>query len=421
MANKSIGNFIAALRKANGLTQRELGERLNVSDKAVSRWERDECAPDLTLIPVIAEIFGITSDELLRGERISNIDTEDSAKTSSKKEKQINRIIDSNLTKFKTISYVSFSLIAFGLILTLVCVYGFYRAVLGYGVGLLFYVASLLIQVISTNRAFAAVCGEEFINDKLVLYKKTVIKYLLAVIYTNITINVCCIPFILMRDRTLSTSIINFSSWVKLIPISLFIAFLINLVISIIASRVIYLNKIFYLDPQLDNKVKKNTLLKLKYLCITAIAIFITYFGQMDFNRFDITNFVNGKTFNNFEDFKEYIEIPKEHIFYYPEVATEKDTQIVSQDSNVNSNINFIESEEVYKDSNGKEYRYQYNNRQVEMIRWSQNNNKLTITTYTGEDLMNANNRIKKFNSLFYFLYVVEIMIGLIAYYKRHI
>ena len=60
----SIGGFIAALRKANGLTQKQLAEKLNVSDKAVSRWERDECALDLSLIPVIAEIFGITSDEL---------------------------------------------------------------------------------------------------------------------------------------------------------------------------------------------------------------------------------------------------------------------------------------------------------------------------------------------------------------------
>lgn len=46
MEKKTIGSFIAALRKANGLTQKELAEKLNVSDKAVSRWERDECYPD---------------------------------------------------------------------------------------------------------------------------------------------------------------------------------------------------------------------------------------------------------------------------------------------------------------------------------------------------------------------------------------
>ncbi len=50
MERKSIGSFIAVLRKARGLTQRELADKLGVSDKAVSRWERDETAPDLYLM-----------------------------------------------------------------------------------------------------------------------------------------------------------------------------------------------------------------------------------------------------------------------------------------------------------------------------------------------------------------------------------
>ena len=69
MHRKTIGGFIAALRKANGMTQKELADRLSVSDKTVSRWERDDGTLDLSVIPVIAEIFGVTCDELLRGER----------------------------------------------------------------------------------------------------------------------------------------------------------------------------------------------------------------------------------------------------------------------------------------------------------------------------------------------------------------
>ncbi len=61
MANNTIGQFISVLRKANGMTQQQLADRLNVSNKAVSRWERDETAPDITLIPAIAEIFGVMS------------------------------------------------------------------------------------------------------------------------------------------------------------------------------------------------------------------------------------------------------------------------------------------------------------------------------------------------------------------------
>ena len=46
MEKRTIGGLIAALRKANGMTQKELAERLHVSDKSVSRWERDESAPE---------------------------------------------------------------------------------------------------------------------------------------------------------------------------------------------------------------------------------------------------------------------------------------------------------------------------------------------------------------------------------------
>lgn len=68
MEDTNIGDRIAILRKSRGLTQKQLAEMLNVSDKAVSRWERSESAPDLSLIPMIADLFGISCDDLLRGE-----------------------------------------------------------------------------------------------------------------------------------------------------------------------------------------------------------------------------------------------------------------------------------------------------------------------------------------------------------------
>lgn len=71
MEKKTIGSFIAVLRKASGMTQQEMADKLNISNKAVSRWERNECSPDLSLIPAIAEMFGVSCDELLKGERIT--------------------------------------------------------------------------------------------------------------------------------------------------------------------------------------------------------------------------------------------------------------------------------------------------------------------------------------------------------------
>lgn len=60
-----IGANIAAYRKRSGLTQAGLAERLNYSDKAVSKWERGESVPDVLTLMVLAEQFGVTVNDLL--------------------------------------------------------------------------------------------------------------------------------------------------------------------------------------------------------------------------------------------------------------------------------------------------------------------------------------------------------------------
>lgn len=64
-----LGDCIAALRKARGMTQKELAESLHISDKSVSRWERGETAPDLSLLPALAEHLDVSLDELLSGRK----------------------------------------------------------------------------------------------------------------------------------------------------------------------------------------------------------------------------------------------------------------------------------------------------------------------------------------------------------------
>ena len=65
MANKSMGEIISTLRKEKGLTQKEVADRLNITDKAVSKWERDLACPDTQTIPKLAEILGVSLEELL--------------------------------------------------------------------------------------------------------------------------------------------------------------------------------------------------------------------------------------------------------------------------------------------------------------------------------------------------------------------
>lgn len=65
MSKTTLGNKIASLRKENGWTQEELSEKLGVSPQAVSKWENDVSCPDITLLPEIARLFGVTTDCLL--------------------------------------------------------------------------------------------------------------------------------------------------------------------------------------------------------------------------------------------------------------------------------------------------------------------------------------------------------------------
>jgi len=69
MDAKGIGLLIAKLRKKSGLTQLQLAQRLNISDKTVSRWESGSGYPEVTQFPSLANIFGVTVDYLMTGER----------------------------------------------------------------------------------------------------------------------------------------------------------------------------------------------------------------------------------------------------------------------------------------------------------------------------------------------------------------
>lgn len=161
MEKKSMGSFLTALRKASGLTQKQLAEKLNVSDKAVSRWERDECAPDLSLIPVLAEIYGVTSDEILRGQRM---DPEKlyHGNDKAKAQKQRQRILASTKTKFVSRSLITVAATLVGLILAYIFNFEFAKANTGFLLGCIFFIAALVCQVSFLISGFSAVTDEEW-------------------------------------------------------------------------------------------------------------------------------------------------------------------------------------------------------------------------------------------------------------------
>ena len=72
---KSIGETIASLRKKKGMTQNELAEKMNVTDKAVSKWERDLSCPDINTISKLADILDVSVEELLKAKKKDNSNT----------------------------------------------------------------------------------------------------------------------------------------------------------------------------------------------------------------------------------------------------------------------------------------------------------------------------------------------------------
>ncbi len=65
MANKTLGEMISSLRKEKNMTQSDLAEKMNVTDKAVSKWERNLSCPDISSIPKLSEILDVSVEKLL--------------------------------------------------------------------------------------------------------------------------------------------------------------------------------------------------------------------------------------------------------------------------------------------------------------------------------------------------------------------
>ena len=99
-----IGKYIAEKRKALGLTQKQLAEKLNMSDKSVSKWERGICLPDVSIYMELCSILRISINEFLAGE---DIGTENVIEKSDSNLIQITKESKKKTKKFKNNSCCS--------------------------------------------------------------------------------------------------------------------------------------------------------------------------------------------------------------------------------------------------------------------------------------------------------------------------
>ncbi len=162
MDKKTMGTLLSALRRAQGLTQQEVADRLVVSNRAVSRWERDEAAPDITLLPAIADLFGVTVDELLRGERKRIVeesapspnagDTPPASPTPDPRALRGARALCRRTrSRFETFVLIAVALVAAGYVAQLGIVYGLERVYIGNAVLCLCCVGSVVLSILGVT------------------------------------------------------------------------------------------------------------------------------------------------------------------------------------------------------------------------------------------------------------------------------
>lgn len=314
---KTIGSFIAVLRKANGMTQRELAEMLNVSDKAVSRWEREECAPDLSLIPVIAEIFHITTDELLRGERnaptgeTGGSTVESSLYIREKSIRQFQNLLRTQLMRLKERSMIAIGIMLAGFITALICNFVFTKAVLGFFLSLVFYAGALIAEICFLRRARVDE-DDTYDYGKWLTYQNNVTALGVKTFFALWMLLGVTLPLLFVIEISGVNAGLKFDAY-------LLSALIFGLAFLLIA----HIADLFFIKTKLSQKGlffmtdadKKNLKLKQKLFAkvsLISASTAVVLLAAAIFFMESVTLFVKKLEFTDYDSFKEYMEYTPE-------------------------------------------------------------------------------------------------------------
>lgn len=418
MENKTIGAFIAVLRKAKGLTQKQLAEMLNVSDKAVSRWERDECAPDLSVIPVLAEIFGVTADELLRGQRKA-VDEPETKYEVQRTDKQLQRIISETVTNFRIRSTITVGVAVIGFIAAIICNI-FNRANLGFGIACIFYVCAFVCQIIFLILARQSLSGDETLSERAADAKATVFKTAMLVISFVITLIAATLPLItLIQDAFLG---LGPNSWLSYGMVYVLVALADCLVLVWIA------NIRFGYAKAPDMKTPRNKL-RLRTALILAAVLIVTLVFHSNLYSFLYSNthlYYPGTRWDNWEDLKEFLETPVasngESLTLVSCTQQSGDSEYCEyvDDDGYTYYLQNLKDVLVYEqDMETPRYSYIHRNHSVYMFSYENEQEHFPIHTYTKEEYGRAGQRLLLINLYISSVYVLEIIAAIILYRRK--
>ncbi|HIY15995.1 MAG TPA: helix-turn-helix domain-containing protein [Candidatus Intestinimonas stercorigallinarum] len=427
MEKKTIGGFIAALRKANGMTQKELADLLNVSDKTVSRWERDDGAPDLSAIPVIAEIFGVTCDELLRGERKSpseRMEQPEENTSTPKGEKQLQRLLKATLSQYESRTYIAMGISAVGLTAAMIGNLAFLRAVLGFLLGAIFFIVSIVCQGVFVRQAFFRVEDAEIDKSELSAFKRRVIE--LAERSLGLTVGMIGFTFpLILADAYVGLSLDNMLLFA--IPgAALFLAIFAVVCYFLNAS---FLKKGVYSLSSKDEAIYWSNH-KRKRSCATGLAaalvvtlLFHVFGGEM---LWSASALVKGTTFHDYESFVAYMEQDVPHDskwdgWYAPAEEQVAPSEGTIFDADGNPILSDEARTETLEDANGDVVcTYVHRNLEVTSVSYSpKDGTVLPITTRTDEDWLEATSLSNLITTIYCVLYPVEVLAAFLIYFRK--
>ena len=431
MEKKTIGGFIAALRKANGMTQKDLAVLLNVSDKTISRWERDDGAPDLAAIPAIAEIFDVTCDELLRGERKSPAERAEAAEesdTTPKAEKQRQRLLTSTLSQYKNRTYIAMGISVAGMIAALICNLAFLKAVLGFFLGAIFFAASMVCQAVFVNNAFFCVEDAGLDTGCLSDFKRNVISYAEKSIGLNIIFIGFTSPMILI-DAYLGLGSDSLLIWGS---IGAAVFLLLYAIVLHFLHASFFKKGVYILSEKEATVYRHNQKLKRSCAMILIVLLTVTFVGHhLATSIWGPYSIMKGTTFEDYDSFIVYMEqdIPAAPRYYFNRGSVAVETPVAHEEIGPTTYYdeygNEISEEEAMtrrlEDQNGNVVcEYIDRNESVISLRYTPGDGTiLPITVCTEDDLLEARQTAAVRHVIFGTIYCVEVLAAILVYFKK--
>ena len=427
MEKKTIGKFISALRRANGMTQKELGEKLFVSDKTVSRWERDECTPELSLIPSIAEIFGITTDELLRGEK-NNPERDDLAEKSdtqrSKSDKQFRLMLDKNRRKFNNLTLISAGITIFGFLSAVIADLGLSKGLIAFCLAAAFVVASEICQICFTvNARIMTDDDDQTYNDQIQLANTKVVKNTVVITFINVGFLAFCMPLITMIDG--ANFGLYFDSWLQYGSVftvaSLCIAYVVYMLFikkQLCTHGLIVLNE----DQKLRTQINKKLLKKVVTISVSIAAVLLI--GIIVLNNVGVRGLAKKLVFDSCEDFKEFMESDYDRWYKEGYTYTDEFGNVINEIPVYGEDYQEFPNQvfETIKNFKGEVLCEYYCNPEIyyEIIFTESADNKMPVTVITNQAIYDAVNLFDNVETALYILLVIDFIASTLIYvYKK--